>query len=95
MSLNCKKMETESTSDRGGTFQELRNMWSFKTQAQQSPSRPTSVPVRPSPEQKKSLKDSIQIFNITTEIATLSVLKKDPPIPSNNDSKIFYLHNNE
>ena len=88
-------METESTSDRRGSFQELRNMWNFKTQAQESPSRPTSVPVRPPPEQKKSLKDSLPIFKITRETATLPVPKKDPLIPSNNDSKIFYLHNNK
>jgi hypothetical protein len=86
-------METDSLSNGCGNFQEIRNMWSSKAQAQEKPLRPTSIPLRPHPEkrqeQKKSPKASIPILKITNDTTPIAPIKKESPITPNNESKTF------
>jgi len=84
-------MATHSLSNTRGNFQEIRNMWSSKVQAQQKPLRPTSSPEQRQ-EQKKSPRNSIPILKITNETSSIPAIKSGSPSSSNNESKRFSYH---
>jgi len=87
-------MATHSSSNVHGNFQELRNMWCSKAQAQAKPVRPTAIPSGPHFEQreeeKKSPKYSIPVLKITNDTITAVPVKKESPTTPNNESKTFY-----
>jgi hypothetical protein len=82
-------MATDSLPNSRGNFQELRNMWSSKAQAQ-----PTSSS-EPRQEQKKSPRNSIPTLNITNATSSISTIKNDSSRSSNNDSKKLSYHQNK
>jgi len=81
-------MATDSLSNTRGNFQELRNMWSSKVQAQQKPLRSTSSREQRQ-EQKKSPRNSIPILKITNETSSIPAIRNGLPSSPNKESKRF------